>query len=190
MEGFSGTGKTTLARELERRGWTRLPESAHMISSSIPVAERAGTFADFSLLGATMANCGIIASERNRRAIVSEGYLLSDLAYARVRLELKKSGAFPPMLEFCRKLLARRTLRPDLYVVLEAGEDALGSRQKRKSARDRNDSASFRSMYYRALSGVHKELGETKVVHVMTDRDPSATLDEVLRILKRRGIRA
>jgi len=54
LEGFSGTGKTSLAMGLERRGWLRLQESAHAVPKDVPVAERADTAADFSLLGATM----------------------------------------------------------------------------------------------------------------------------------------
>ena len=82
LEGFSGTGKTSLALGLEKRGWVRLQESAHAVPRDVPVADRADTAADFSLLGATMTYSSVVSKLRGTRKIVSEGYLLSDLAYA------------------------------------------------------------------------------------------------------------
>src|SRR5713226_8782971 len=61
LEGFSGTGKTSLASGLERQGWLRLQESAHAVPKDVPVADRADTPADFSLLGATMVYSSIIS---------------------------------------------------------------------------------------------------------------------------------
>ncbi len=61
LEGFSGTGKTTLAKGLESMGWVRLQESAHAVPRDVPVADRADTAADFSLLGATLIYSSIIS---------------------------------------------------------------------------------------------------------------------------------
>src|SRR5579863_7351068 len=138
LEGFSGTGKTSLAIGLEKMGWLRLAESAHVVPTDVPVADRADTPADFSLLGATMVYSSIISKKRQSRNIVSEGYLLSDLAYARVRYDLGKSKAFPAMLEVCRKILGDETLRPDLYILLDAGADTIGNRQQKKDDREKN----------------------------------------------------
>ncbi|MDG6994188.1 MAG: hypothetical protein JRN36_04790, partial [Nitrososphaerota archaeon] len=102
LEGFSGTGKTSLAVRMEGMGWLRLQESAHAVSRDVPVADRADTAADYSLLGATMTYSSIIASQRQARNIVSEGYLTSDLAYAKIRMELGKSTAYPRMLSMVK----------------------------------------------------------------------------------------
>ena len=138
LEGFSGTGKTTLAKGLEARGWVRFQESAHAVPREVPVADRADTSADYSLLGATMMYSSMISSLRGTRNVVSEGYLLSDLAYARIRYDLGKSRAFPVMLETCRNLLKETSLRPDLYIVLYAGSDTIDLRQRLKDERERN----------------------------------------------------
>lgn len=188
LEGFSGTGKTTLAKELERIGWLRLTESAHAVPVSIPVGERADTFADFSLLGATMVYCSVISDVRGSRDIVSEGYMLSDLAYARIRYELKKSEAFPAMLDVCRSMLANRRLRPDLYIVLEARQDTIDRRQIGKNGRDRNQSEQFRTRYYSALAEMHVELGESNVEKMFTDSDASVTLRTMMGKLRERKL--
>jgi thymidylate kinase len=185
LEGFSGTGKTTIAKELERRGWLRIPESAHSVPDAVPLAERADTMADFSLLGATMMNCSTISAARARRDIVSEGYFLSDLAYAWIRYDMKMSDAFPAMLAICRDLLGHESLRPDLYTVLRAKPDAVAERQRRKSARDRNLSGAFRMRYYPALTGLHHRLGEDRVETVRTDGDPRLALVLTLKALKK-----
>jgi len=67
LEGFFATGKTNLARHLERRGWPRLQESAHALPDHVPVADRGDTYSDYSLLGATLAYASTIS--RLRRAL-------------------------------------------------------------------------------------------------------------------------
>ena len=188
LEGFSGTGKTTLAMGLERKGWLRLQESAHAVPRDVPVADRADTAADFSLLGATMAYSSVISKMRRTRNVVSEGYLLSDLAYAKIRHELRKSDAFPTMMETVRGVLAELTLRPDLYILLKAGTETISSRQLGKEEREKNVNEFFRARYYTALEEIHLDLGESKVEAVRTDSDTDATLGEILRILGRREV--
>jgi len=184
LEGFSGTGKTSLAMGLERRGWLRLQESAHALPKEVPVADRADTAADFSLLGATMTYCSIISKMRQTRNVVSEGYLLSDLAYAKIRYELKKSDAYPSMVAMCKRILEEPAMRPDLYILLEAGPDTIDLRQKGKDDRERNVTEFFRTRYRTALAELHEELREKKPVIVETDSDTEATLDAILRVLE------
>ena len=184
LEGFSGTGKTSLAMGLERRGWLRLQESAHALPKDVPVADRADTAADFSLLGATMTYCSIISKMRQTRNVVSEGYLLSDLAYAKIRYELKKSDAYPSMVAMCKRILEEPAMRPDLYILLEAGPDTIDLRQKGKDDRERNVTEFFRTRYRTALAELHEELREKKPVIVETDSDTEATLDAILRVLE------
>ncbi len=188
LEGFSGTGKTTIAKGLEREGWMRLTESAHAVPELVPVAERADTYADYSLFGATLVYSSLISKFRGERRIVSEGYLLSDLAYAKIRFELGKSRAFPMMLETCREVLKEERLRPDLYVLLEAGPDTIQARQERKNVRERNPTEFFRTRYYSALGEIHAELGQSNLEKVQTDSDPEATLGTILGVMKKRGV--
>lgn len=47
--------------------------------------------------------------------MISEGYLLSYLAYAKIRFELKKSTAYPAMLALSRDVFAMTEVRLDLY---------------------------------------------------------------------------
>ena len=186
LEGFSGTGKTTLAVALERTGWFRLQESAHAVPRDVPVADRADTAADFSLMGATLVYSSVIRTLRGTRNVVSEGYLPSDLAYAKIRYELKKSDAYPSMMEMARRVLKEPALRPDLYIRLRAGSETISSRQLRKDEREKNVSEYFRTRYYTALEEVHNDLAEREVEEVQTDSDTSATLGEILAILDRR----
>src|SRR5437879_1117050 len=130
LEGFSGTGKTSVATGLERQGWLRLQESAHAVPKDVPLADRADTPADFSLLGATMVYSSVISNLRKSRNIVSEGYLLSDLAYAKIRYDLRTSEAYPAMLLMSKRMLEVPALRPDLYVLLKAGSGTIDQRQK------------------------------------------------------------
>jgi len=188
LEGFSGTGKTTLARRLEKRGWVRLQESAHALPNHVPVADRGDTYSDYSLLGATLAYTSTISRLRETRDVISEGYLLSDLAYAKIRYELKKSTAYPVMLAMCRQVLTDPTMRPDLYVLLEVGHETLYSKHVEKKERDRNTTGFFRTRYYTALAEVHEELGERNVERVHADSDSRETLHAVFAAMKRRNV--
>jgi thymidylate kinase len=184
LEGFSGTGKTTLAKALEREGWLRLKESAHAVPKDVPVADRADTFADYSLVGATMVYSSLISKLRHRRNIISEGYLLSDLTYAKIRYELKKSTAYPAMMALCKKILSDPVMRPDLYVVLKARTDTIGLRQQQKNKRERNEAEYFRTRYYPALSGIHRELRESNVEFIRTDGNMKETLGKILALVR------
>jgi deoxyadenosine/deoxycytidine kinase len=188
LEGFSGTGKTTLARRLEKRGWFRLQESAHALPDHVPVADRGDTYSDYSLLGATLTYSSAISRLRETRNLVSEGYLLSDLAYAKVRFELKKSTAYPALLALCREVLTNPKIRPDLYIILEARHNTLHYRQAGKKERDRNMTGFFRARYYAALAEIHKELGEWSIERVHTDSDSRVTLKVVLALMKKRDV--
>ena len=185
LEGFSGTGKTTLAKTLERRGWLRLAESAHAVSTEIPVGERADTFSDYSLVGATMQYASIIARSRSDRDIVAEGYFLSDLAYALIRYDLRKSAAFPHLLEMVRKVLRERVLQPDLYLLLRAHSATIRKRQEEK-----NVSKFFRERYYTAIEYLHGELRQGNLEIVDTDSDAERTLASIVVKLRSRGIDA
>jgi len=188
LEGFSGTGKTTLARHLEKRGWLRLQESAHALPDHVPVADRGDTYSDYSLLGATLAYASTISKLRETRDLVSEGYLLSDLAYAKTRFELKKSTAYPAMLALCREVLALPTMRPDLYVLLDAEPRTIHGRQSWKKERDRNSTEYFRARYYTALGEIHEELNEMNIEKVHTNSNTKRTLDAVLAAVKKRSV--
>jgi len=188
LEGFSGTGKTSLAIGLEGQGWLRLQESAHAVPKDVPVADRADTAADFSLLGATMMNCSLISKLRGTRNIVSEGYLLGDLAYAKIRFELKKSYAYPAMVTIVRRILEEPALRPDLYILLKAGNKTIDRRQRGKAEREKNVTEFFRTRYLTALSEIHDEMRVKDVEELETDSDVEATMREVLRILARRKV--
>lgn len=188
LEGFSGSGKTSLAVGLERLGWLRLQESAHAVPRDVPVADRADTAADFSLLGATMVYASLISTLRTKRNIVSEGYLLGDLAYAKIRYELKKSDAYPSMVSMVRRILEEPAMRPDIYIVLKAGTQTIDFRQSRKDDREKNITEYFRTRYYTALAEIHKELNEERTEFLETDTDLDATLQRVLETLERRRV--
>jgi len=188
LEGFSGTGKTSLAMGLEQRGWIRLQESAHAVPKDVPVADRADTAADFSLLGATMMYSSIISKLRATRNMVSEGYLLGDLAYAKIRFELGKSDAYPSMVAMVKRALQESALRPDLYIILRAGSETIDNRQRFKDERERNVTEFFRKRYYTALDEIHAEMNETKTEVVETDSDTDVTLGSVFEVLERHGV--
>ena len=188
LEGFSGTGKTSLASALEMRGWLRLQESAHAVPRDVPVADRADTAADFSLLGATMMYSSVVSKLRQSRNIVSEGYLLADLAYAKIRYELKKSDAYPDMVPMVKRVLEVPGMRPDLYILLKAEHETIDNRQLDKGERERNMTEFFRTRYYTALAEIHRELGEERTEVVQTDSDLDATLRVIMETLERRRV--
>ena len=188
LEGFSGTGKTTIARHLEKRGWLRFQESAHALPNHVPVADRGDTSSDYSLVGATLTYTSTIFRARGIRNLVSEGYLLSDLAYAKIRFELKKSKAFPILYDLCREVLTIPAMRPDLYVLLEARPETIGDRQGGKNERDRNSTEYFRTRYYSALAEIHRKLNEIRTVRVFTDSSSERTLEEVLAAISKKSV--
>lgn len=177
-----------MAKRLEAQGWVRLQESAHALPKQVPVAERADTYADYSLLGATMVYASEISRLRERRRLVSEGYLLSDLAYARIRYDLKKSKAFPAMLSICKQIISEPAMRPDLYILLKARTETISSRQMRKNRRDKNLNEFFRKRYYSAIMDLHERLGEDRLETVYTDSDSSATLRTIHALLRKRKL--
>ena len=188
LEGFSGTGKTTLAKAMEREGWLRLKESAHAVPKDVPVADRADTFADYSLVGATMVYSSVISKLRYERDIVSEGYLLSDLAYAKIRYELKKSAAYPVMMALCKKILSEPVMGPDIYIVLQAKADTIDSRQRHKNKRERNEAEFFRTRYYSALAEVHDEIQQSNMELIDTDGNTKITLGRIMAVLGSRKL--
>ena len=188
LEGFSRTGKTTLARCMERRGWLRLQESAHALPDHVPLADRGDTYSDYSLLGATLTYASTISRLRGTRNVVSEGYLLSDLAYAKIRFQLKKSTAYPAMLALCREVIAVPKMRPDLYVLLDAGSETIDDRHAGKNEWNKNPTEFFRARYYTVLAEIHKELKELNIENVHADSDAEQTLDVILAAVKKRSV--
>ena len=164
-----------------------MTESAHALPSQVPVAERADTYADYSLFGATMQYCSIISSNRNNMNVVAEGYFLSDLAYARIRYTLNLSNAFPELLKVARMLLNDKMLRPDLFVLLSANTKVIEERQERKNERERNMSEFFRTEYYNAIEDLHRQLGLTNVERVTTDSEVPKTSGVIRALLERHG---
>ena len=135
-----------------------------------------------------MTYSSIIASQRQARNIVSEGYLTSDLAYAKIRMELGKSTAYPRMLSMVKAMLSEPTLRPDLYIRLKAGNETINTRQLGKDDREKNLTEFFRTRYYTALEEIHLELDEMTVETVETDSDVDATLKVVVAVLEKRRV--
>ncbi len=188
LEGYSGTGKTSLAMGLERRGWLRLQESAHAVPKDIPVAERADTAADFSLLGATMMYSSLISKLRKARNIVSEGYLIGDLTYAKIRYELKMSDAYPDMVTMVKRVLKENYMRPDLYILLKARPEVINQRQQTKNERERNLTEFWRTRYYSANEEIHRELKEENIAVVETESDTDVSLGKILEALESRRV--
>jgi len=114
--------------------------------------------------------------------------LLGDLAYAKIRYELKKSDAYPSMVAMVRRILQEPAMRPDLYILLEAGQETIDTRQRSKDDRDRNPTEFFRARYYTALAEIHDEMNEKNVEAVRTDSDIDATLQNILQTLGRRRV--
>lgn len=135
-----------------------------------------------------MVYSSLISKFRGERNIVSEGYLLSDLAYARIRYELKKSTAFPAMMSLCKKILSEPPMKPDLYIILLAGAETIGRRQRNKNKRERNVTEFFRTRYYSALDEIHDELKESNIERLETDGDPSLTLGRILEVVRAKNL--
>jgi len=188
LEGFSGTGKTALARLFERDGWLRIPESAHLVPEHVPLADRANTLADYALVGAVLSAAYRIAQERTARNIVAEGYLLSDLAYFKVRETLGTSTAFIPIRALVHEVLRDARLVPDLYAVLRISPVELHRRQARKAHRDRLQNQYFAEKYYEFLAELHHEFGDPPQVEVSANAGDEATYQALRRILADCGL--
>jgi thymidylate kinase len=137
-----------------------------------------------------MQYASIIARSRRERDIVAEGYFLSDLAYALIRYDLKKSAAFPHLLEMVREVLRERVLQPDLYLLLRAHPTTIRRRQDEKNEREKNVSKFFRERYYTAIEYIHRELRQENIEIVNTDSDAERTLARIMVKLRRYGINA
>nr|WP_276977297.1 hypothetical protein [Ferrimicrobium acidiphilum] len=186
LEGFSGTGKTTIANALEQLGWMHLTESAHAISADIPLADRGDVYSDYSLMGATLKTCGVIANNRARRNIVSEGFLVNDLTYSLIRQKRGQSDAAAEFFSIVGNVLRRPALKPDLYAILMADEKAIMKRQKLKSDRDRLTNKFFRKTFYQTLNDLHELFGHKNTLVVKTDSGKDAAVKEILKAISRR----
>lgn len=183
LEGFSGTGKTSLAKMLERDGWLRITESAHSLPPDIPLADRADTYSDYALLGQVLTSTPQIRRLRSRRRVVAEGYFLSDLAYFKIRQTLRLSNAFPSIYRLVSEIMKDQTLAPDLYILLEADSGEIGRRQARKRARDRNESTYFFEKYYEFIKEFHKALNQPNYTVVHSHSRTSQTYRQIRNIL-------
>ena len=135
-----------------------------------------------------MMYSSVVSKLRQSRNIVSEGYLLADLAYAKIRYELKKSDAYPDMVPMVKRVLEVPGMRPDLYILLKAEHETIDNRQLDKGERERNMTEFFRTRYYTALAEIHRELGEERTEVVQTDSDLDATLRVIMETLERRRV--
>jgi hypothetical protein len=188
LEGFSGTGKTALARLFERDGWLRIPESAHLVPEHVPLADRANTLADYALVGAVLSAAYMIAQQRAARDIVAEGYFLSDLAYFKVRQTLGTSTAFTPIRALVHEVLRDSRLIPDLYAVLRISRAELTRRQAHKLPRDQLQNPFFADRYYEFLYELHREFGPPAYVEVASDGGDVATYQALRQMLATRGL--
>ncbi len=161
-----------------------MAESAHIVSSQVPLAERADTFSDYSLVGATMQYCSIIARSRREKEMVAEGYLLSDMAYALIRYELGMSSAFPHLVPLVRRIMSDRQLEPDLYFILKARSSTISRRQEEKNDREKNMSEFFMRRYYTAIEQLHREFEQDNFEVVNTDGDAEKTLTRIMTKLE------
>ena len=180
LEGFSGTGKTTVANALEQIGWLHLTESAHTVSVDIPLADRADIYSDYSLFGATLKTTGIIAHNRDRRNIVSEGFLVNDLTYSLIRQKRGQSDAASEFFSIVGSVLNKPALKPDLFVILMADEKAIMKRQKLKSDRDRLTNRFFRDTFYQTLNDLHALFGHRNTIVIRTDKGKDEAVKEIL----------
>ena len=92
------------------------------------------------------------------------------------------------MLSMSRNVLDEASMRPDLYIVLKAGPEVIGLRQRNKQERERNETEFFRTRYYTALEEIHSELRENQTEVVQTDSDTEATLVNILEVLEKRKV--
>jgi thymidylate kinase len=182
LEGFSGTGKTTISRNLYNKGWVSIPESAHVVPDSVPLADRGNTYSDYALIGASLMRMYEIASLRKNKYVVADGYIVSDLTYAKIRYEKGLSNAYPALYNFVKSILGDENIVPDLFIVLTAKEKTIKERQRFKEERDKNLSKYFMKRYYRILYGLHKEMRH-KFVNLSTDDDIEVTAEKILQMV-------
>ncbi len=184
LEGFSGSGKTTVAKLLSRNGWKAITESAHSVPETVQLADRGDTYSDYSLLGATLLSTYEIAHSRKSMNIVAEGYFISDLAYARIRYEKGLSNAYPLLKDFVFSLLEDRSLLPDIFVVLEASKETLQSRQSLKSERDKNLSSYFMERYYKLVYSFHRGMGHV-FTKLSTEEREEETAEKIVDMVEK-----
>ena len=189
LEGFSGTGKTTIANMFEKKNWLHITESAHAIANEIPVADRGNVYSDYSLIGATLRTSGIIAGNRRKRNIVSEGYFISDLAYAMIRQKQGLSEAASEFFPIVGHVIKKKKLQPDLYVLLTASDRSILKRQKLKSDRDRLTNKFFRDNFNTIIMDLHQLFGHKNIVIVSTDKGRDATYRQIVDIMQKRRLR-
>ena len=183
LEGFSGTGKTSLAKMLERDGWVRITESAHSLPADIPLADRADTYSDYALLGQVLTFAPRIKRLRTKSKVVAEGYFLSDLAYFKIRQTLGLSTAFPAIYTFVSNVMEDSALVPDHYILLHAESSEIRRRQARKRARDRNESSYFFEKYYEFIEEFHRALNQQNYTIVASHPNRRETYLEIRRVL-------
>ena len=92
------------------------------------------------------------------------------------------------MVAMVKRILEEEALRPDLYILLKAGQETISNRQLGKGERERNTAEFFRTRYYTALAEIHEELNETNIEEVETDHDVEVTLSSVIETLERRKV--
>lgn len=189
LEGFSGTGKTTIANMFEKKNWLHITESAHAIAQEIPVADRGDVYSDYSLIGATLRNSGIIAGNRRKRNIVGEGYFVSDLAYAMIRQRRGLSEAASEFFPIVHNVIKKKRLQPDLYVLLTASDRSILRRQRLKSDRDRLTNRFFMDNFNTIIMDLHQLFGHKNVVAVSNDKGREATFRNIREIMKKRRVR-
>jgi thymidylate kinase len=184
LEGFSGTGKTTISRLLARRGWVAIPESAHFVPKTVPLADRGNTYSDYALIGATLTSSYDIVNLRRERNVVADGYIVSDLTYSKIRYERGQSKAYPVLRRFVFSLLKDKLLVPDLFVVLKADEDTIYRRQKYKEEREKNINIYFMERYYKILYMLHREMGHN-FTNLSTDERKEKTERKIVEMVEK-----
>lgn len=184
IEGFSGSGKTTICKYLTKLGWTVIQESASLVPKYVSLADRANTYSDYSLIGSVLMYSFLISRKRKGK-LVADGYLLSDLAYSKLRYEKGLSKAYPNLEYFLINVLKDKVLRPDAYFVLKPSFRTIIKRQKLKNQREKNVNRYFMKRYYEVLFSYHETLGDKNVYLVGTDGPISEIKSQILKLVEK-----